>query len=88
MSGQVNDLSMHWELRGLFSDVEVCPLLVELSVVSRVDSQNTVIAQATLILSDNSVDTWNLAELYYQWTHFDVAKKPTQFPMHTHVIKL
>jgi len=34
MSAQVNDLNMPWELQGLFSDVEVCPLLVELSEVS------------------------------------------------------
>ena len=37
MSGQVNDLSISRDLRGLFSDVEVHPLLVELGEVSRVD---------------------------------------------------
>jgi len=40
MSGQVNDLSMSWELRVQFffcSDVEVRPLCVELSEVARVN---------------------------------------------------
>ena len=37
MSGQVNDLSMSRDLRGLFSDVEVLSLLEDLGEVSRVD---------------------------------------------------
>ena len=50
--------------------------------------QNNVSPQATLTLSENSVETRNLAELYLQWTHFNVAKQPSQFPRHTHVINL
>ena len=49
MSGQVNDMSMSRELRGLFSNVEVCPLQVEISEVSRFD----------WILGENERSLWS-----------------------------